>query len=67
MSVHARGTLTFLPEQELIQILHDTTNHFENSSHSPGAFENLPEDYVQQLAKAIIGFEIEVTAIRSCI
>jgi transcriptional regulator len=63
MSVHVRGTLTFLPESELIGILRDTTTYLEKDAHSPAAFENLPADYVQQLAKAIIGFEIEVVQI----
>jgi transcriptional regulator len=63
MSVHARGTLTFLPEQDLVQILHDTTDHFENGVHTPSAFANLSDEYVQRLAKAIIGFQIEVTAL----
>jgi len=63
MSVHARGTLTFLPEEQLLQILKDTTAHFENNIHSPALFENLPNDYVQRLVKAIVGFEIEVTEV----
>jgi transcriptional regulator len=61
MSVHARGTLTFLSNEHLLQILQLTTAHFENNPYSPALFENLPHDYVQRLAKAIIGFEIEVT------
>jgi transcriptional regulator len=31
--------------------------------HTPGAFANLSDEYVQRLAKAIIGFQIEVTAL----
>lgn len=61
MNVQARGTLTFLPEGSLIQILKDLTTHFENNTASPASFENLPHEYVQRLVKAIIGFEIEVT------
>lgn len=64
MSVHARGTLSFLPEDQLLEILKDTTAHFENNARSPAAFENLPTDYVQRLAKAIIGFEIHVTELQ---
>lgn len=62
-SVHARGTLTFLTGDALIAILKETTTHFENDIHSPASFENLSDDYVQRLANAIIGFEIEVTGI----
>jgi transcriptional regulator len=61
MSVHAYGTLTFLSEECLLDILKDLTAQFENNPNSPALFEKLPQDYVQRLVKAIIGFEIEVT------
>jgi transcriptional regulator len=60
MSVHAKGSLTFLGDQELLSILQRTTSHFENDPHSPALFENLPHDYVQKLVKAIVAFEVEV-------
>lgn len=60
MSVHARGTLRFLDEASLLEVLKRTTNHFENDPLSPSLYEHLPVDYVQKLAKAIVAFEIEV-------
>lgn len=60
LSVHAKGVLRFLEEAQLLQILEETTTHFEDNVHSPASFNNLPQAYVQQSAKAIIGFEIEV-------
>lgn len=60
ISVHAKGTLRFLDEAALLEILKHTTNHFENNPHSPSNYENLPEDYVQKLVKAIVAFEVEV-------
>jgi transcriptional regulator len=60
MSVQARGTLRFVPQEALFQILNKTTSHFENNPDSPALFEHLPTDYVQRLAGAIIGFEVEV-------
>lgn len=63
MSVYAKGTLRFLDEEALLKILKHTTNHFENDAESPSLFEKLPEDYVEQLAKAIVAFEIEVKEI----
>jgi transcriptional regulator len=60
MSVHAKGKLRFLSEGELINILHRTTKHFENNPNSPANFEHLPKEYVERMAKAIVGFEIEV-------
>ncbi|HEU0065171.1 MAG TPA: FMN-binding negative transcriptional regulator [Flavisolibacter sp.] len=63
MSVHVKGILTFLDENSLLAILKETTDHFENNSFSKASFDNLPKDYVAGLAKAIIGFEIEVVSI----
>lgn len=63
LTVQAKGTLRFLEESELREILQQTTAHFENNPHSPALYEKLPEDYIQRLIKAIAGFEITVTAI----
>lgn len=63
MSVQAKGIIRFLEDDDLHHILKSTTEHFENSPASPAAYDNLPTDYIQRLSKAIIGFEIEVTAI----
>lgn len=60
MSVHAKGTLTFLDEQALLDVLKRTTNHFENNPLSGSNFEDLQEEYVQRLVTAIIAFEVEV-------
>ncbi len=64
LSVQAAGVLRFVSEEELITILQQTTNHYERDPSSPSNFEHLPEAYVSKLAKAIEGFEIEVTDIR---
>jgi transcriptional regulator len=63
MSVHANGVLLFQGEQELLNILKRTTDHFENNIHSPALFEKLPHEYVQKMGKAIVAFEIEVSSI----
>lgn len=60
ISVHARGVLKFLGMDELLEVLKRTTNHFENNPHSSASYEQLRQEYVQRLAKAIIAFEIEV-------
>ena len=60
MSVHAKGTLKFLQEGDLLNVLRRTTNHFENNPHSGSNFEDLPEAYVQRLVNAIVAFEVEV-------
>ena len=60
ISVHAKGVLKFLDEQALLNVLKRTTNHFENNPYSGANFEDLPKEYVERLAKAIIAFEVEV-------
>jgi len=63
ISVHAKGVLKFLDDQALLDVLKRTTNHFENNPYSGANFEDLPGEYVQHLAKAIIAFEVEVLQI----
>ena len=63
MAVHAKGKLTFLPEERLIDILKRTTEQFENNPSSDASFDKLPQEYVSRLSKAIVAFEIEVTVL----
>ena len=63
MSVHVKGVLAFVGDQELLNILQRTTNHFENNPHSPSLFEKLPQEYVQKMSNAIVAFEVEVVSI----
>lgn len=63
MSVHARGRVQFSGQEALLSILEQTTRYYENNDESPASYHNLPEDYVQRLSKAIVGLEIEVTAL----
>lgn len=58
MAVHARGKLTFLPQETLLDLLRDLKDGYELD---PSAkFENLPAGYVSSLIGAIEGFEIEI-------
>jgi transcriptional regulator len=62
ISVHAKGTIRFGSEAELISILKRLTLYYENNNHdSSTVFDNLPEEYRNPLMKAIIAFEVEVT------
>ncbi len=63
MSVHAKGLLKFRDEKFLFEVLKRTTNHFENNPGSGSNFEDLSLEYVERMAKAIIGFEVEVLEI----
>ena len=61
MSVHAKGSIRFLDEKALENVLRKTSLHFENNDHaSPTVFDNLPIEYKQKLMQAIVAFEIEV-------
>lgn len=60
ISIHAKGQMHFLDNSALLTILEKTTSLFENNEHSPSSYKNLPKEYVEKLATAIIGFEIEV-------
>lgn len=61
ISVHAKGVLTLLGEDELIGVMKRFTLHFENNnSQSPTVYDNLPDEYTSKLIKAIVAFEIEV-------
>jgi transcriptional regulator len=61
MSVHALGELHFLDASELIDILRETTSHFENDPASPSLYDHLPSEYIERLVKAIAGFRIDIT------
>ena len=60
ITIHARGKLHFVNNNELLLILEKTTSLFENDEHSPASYKKLPTEYVSKLSNAIIGFEIEV-------
>jgi transcriptional regulator len=63
MSVHAKGTIRFLGDEELLALLKKTTAHFENDPHSPALVEKMPPEYVDKHMKAIVAFEIAVADI----
>ncbi len=63
-SVHAQGKLRFTGPDELLQLLTDLTDTFENNPESPSLVKHLPDDYMQSLMKAIVGIEIEIMDIQ---
>jgi transcriptional regulator len=61
MSVHLRGNIRFVGEQELRSLLDKLTLRFENNnSTSPTYFANLSDDYIKYMLPAIEAFEMEV-------
>jgi len=66
MSVHAGGTISFGNEEDLKAILKRLTLHYENNNPSSTTiFDNLPSEYTRPLMKAIVAFEVELTAIEN--
>jgi len=64
MSVHIKGEIRLLDEEELIDVLRKTSLHFENENiNSSTVYDNLPEDYGNRLLKAIVAFEVEIESI----
>ncbi|MBA4197450.1 MAG: hypothetical protein C0459_07840 [Chitinophaga sp.] len=63
-AVHASGTIQFLDEEGLYNLLVNLTDHFEGNPHSPSAVKNLSTEYMSSNMKAIIAFKIEVTNIQ---
>ena len=62
-AVHAKGVLNFLDLQGLRSLLTRLTDHFENDPHSPASVRKMDETYVSNMMKAIVAFEIEITAV----
>jgi transcriptional regulator len=61
MSVHAKGTIRFLGDEALVDVLRKTTLHFENyNKQSTTVFDNLSKEFKQKVMPAIVAFEIEV-------
>ncbi|HEY0433594.1 MAG TPA: FMN-binding negative transcriptional regulator [Chitinophagaceae bacterium] len=64
IAIHARGAIRFLDEHALIDILKRLSLHFENGNTSSSTiYDNLPAEYLGKLVKAIVAFEIRVTAL----
>jgi transcriptional regulator len=61
MTVHARGTVSFLDQPALLQILEETTAIFESNPSSPSLFKHLPEEYISKMSRAIIALRVDVT------
>ena len=62
-AVHASGTIHFLQEDELYNVLVKLTEKFEGNPNSVAFVQNMDEQYVKDLMKAIVAFEVELTNI----
>ena len=64
ITVHARGKITFTDEAGTYEAVKAVTNKYEGAE-TKAAFNNMPQEYVQPLLKAIVGFSIEVETIEN--
>jgi transcriptional regulator len=62
MTVHAKGTMRFMNELQTRNAVKAVSDTFEGKQ-SEGAFDKLPQKYIDDMMKAIVGFTIEVESI----
>lgn len=64
MSIHARGQIRWMDDQELVDFMQRLTLKFEQGNlASPTIYENLPKSVLQKMMPAIAGIEIKVDAL----
>lgn len=64
MSVHARGIIHLLDEAGTRAAVEEITNRHIGKG-TPASFENISEEYIASMVKAIVGFRIEVTGLQN--
>ncbi len=62
ITVHAKGKIHFTDEAGTYKAIRAITDKYEGTE-TIAAFDKLPDEYIQRLIKAIVGFEIEVSSI----
>lgn len=63
LTVQASGPVRFGGEDELLNILKRTTDHFEGSDDTPASLKHMSSDYIEKMMKAIVHFEIKVESL----
>jgi transcriptional regulator len=62
-AVHVYGNPRIATQSELMETLRATVEKYESERVVPWRIESLPEEYLQKMAQAVVGFEIEITRI----
>jgi transcriptional regulator len=66
MSVHINGQMNFMPEAELILFMKKLTLKFEKgNTQSPTIYDNLPDEFLNKMMPAIVGFEIKADRVEN--
>ncbi len=64
MSVHIRGQIEFMSDDELVKFMKKLTLKFEKGNkESQTIYDNLPEHFLNKMMPAIVGFEIKADEI----
>jgi len=58
MTIHVKGKVNILDAAGAKQILTDLTNQYEHGQEDPELVAHMPPNYIDQMVKAIIGYEI---------
>lgn len=64
MDVHAKGKIKVTDDEGTKKIIENLTNQYEPYE-SEAAFHKLPQEYVNRMSKAIIGFHIKVESLEN--
>jgi len=59
IAVHAKGRIKFTDEAGTVKAVHAITDKYVGTGNA-ASFDKLPQEYIDKLVKAIVGFEIEV-------
>ena len=59
MTVHAKGKISFMDDDGTYEVIKSVTNKYEGAD-TKAAFNNMPQEYIMPLLKAIVGFSIEI-------
>ncbi len=62
MTVHAKGKISFTDEAGTLDAVKAVSDKYEGTE-GPGAYDNLPKEYIDHMVKAIVGFTIEVESL----
>lgn len=66
MSVHVQGTIKFMNDKQLAELMKVFTLKFEDGNqNSPTFYDNIPNDYLKQHMQAISGFEMQIESIEA--
>jgi transcriptional regulator len=65
LAVHVYGTIQIVDDETLYESLRKLTNKYENAQEKPLYFEELGENEIRKMMRAIVGFEITIDRIEA--